>query len=298
MEITQRAVSRYAAVQERRTAILSVLVFLWIGTCLAWSEPTRHWVLILKTGAQVDCAAPYVVIDGMYTCRDSTGKNRSVPSEEVDIAKTATVNKANEITGATSVRSGASVADRAKTRQTAGGEKRPNPKAALYLLPLGPEAAEDTIALASYLHDALGLVAEPLPAVEPDKRSWNQERHQWNAGGLLSQVETNRKLGVRPNAVVIGVTDLDMYPPGVNWNFVFGWRDSSSFAVISSARFYLPTEENPNPTEEVRQSRLRKALLRQVGILYYGMPLKNDPHSVLHTNILGIDELDAIELRW
>lgn len=176
---------------------------------------------------------------------------------------------------------------------------RPNPKAALYLLPLGLEAAEDAIGLARDLQDVLGLTAEPLPAVNLDTRYWNEQRLQWNAGGLLRQIAADQaKIGVRPNAVVIGVTASDLYIPGVSWQFAFAYRATGPFGVVSSARLSLPTPEHPTTTEELRLSRLRKVLVRQVGLLYYGLPLNRDPHSVLHQDLLGVDELDTMELRY
>lgn len=40
--------------------------------------------------------------------------------------------------------------------------------------------------------------------------------------------------------------------------------------------------------------RLRKAVTKDLGILYYGLPLSKNPTSVLYDRIMGIDDLDAV----
>jgi hypothetical protein len=42
----------------------------------------------------------------------------------------------------------------------------------------------------------------------------------------------------------------------------------------------------------VSVSRLRKIVTKDIGILYYGMAQNQDPHSVLYSEIVGIEELD------
>jgi predicted Zn-dependent protease len=255
--------------------------------------------VVLKNGTRVQCSAPYLVVNGVYKFRDTDGKDQSVPAEAVDAAKTAAANAAIETAG--SQKGPNTAAGTSRVKASSQKDFRPNPRAALYLLPLGSEAEEDTIGLASYLHDALGLMAEALPAVDLDRRHWNEAPLQWNAEGLVRQVQANQaRIGGRPNAVVVGVTKSDMYPPDTDWRFVFAWRSPGIglFGVISTARLSLPTEAQPIPTEEVRLSRLRKILLRQVGILYYRLPLGNDPRSVLLKDVLGVGELDTMELRY
>ena len=34
--------------------------------------------------------------------------------------------------------------------------------------------------------------------------------------------------------------------------------------------------------------------MKDIGIMYYGLPLSNDPRSVMYRNILGIDDLDRM----
>jgi hypothetical protein len=45
-------------------------------------------------------------------------------------------------------------------------------------------------------------------------------------------------------------------------------------------------------TEERRQQRIRKMVTKNIGILYYGLGVSDDPRSVLYRDILGPDDLD------
>jgi hypothetical protein len=46
---------------------------------------------------------------------------------------------------------------------------------------------------------------------------------------------------------------------------------------------------------EARQaSRLRKMIAKNVGVLYFGLPLSSDPRSVLFAHVGGPQELDVM----
>jgi predicted Zn-dependent protease len=295
--------------QVERRILRQPILLLVIATYLAPYSAAATWVVVLKNGARVECAAPFLVANGVYMFRDTGGKNQSFPAEDVDISKTAAANAAIEAASSASEANKRSSAIRAPSEgnltgipgQKAELQKpfRLNAKAALYLLPLGSEAVEDTTGLAEYLHDALGLTAQTLPVVDLDERHWNQQRLQWNAEGILHQLRANQaKLGGRPNAVVIGVTASDIYIPSIDWRYAFAYRQSGGFAVLSSARLCGATWEHQTPTDELRVSRLRKVLLKQVGLLYYHLPLSRDPRSVLYSEVLGVEELDRMEPRF
>jgi predicted Zn-dependent protease len=262
--------------------------------------------VVLKNGTRIECAAPFLVIGGVYMFRDTSGKDQSLPEDEVDVSKTAAANAAIEAAtadagkGATAIQTPSDGNHAVRPGQTATLEKpfRLNAKADLYLLPLGSEAVEDARGLAEYLRDAFGLTAQTLPAVDIDERHWNQQRRQWNAEGLLHQIQANQaRLGGRPNAVAIGVTASDIYIPSIDWRYAFAYRQSGRLSVVSSARLRGATWEHQDPTEELRVSRLRKVLLKQVGLLYYHLAVSRDPHSVLYGDVLGVEELDRMELR-
>jgi predicted Zn-dependent protease len=84
-----------------------------------------------------------------------------------------------------------------------------------------------------------------------------------------------------------------MYIRKYSWAFGFTYRVENRFAVVSSARM------NPiilgRPADPVLlQTRLRKMITKNLGILYFHLPQSNDPSSVLYRSILGIDDLDRV----
>jgi hypothetical protein len=52
------------------------------------------------------------------------------------------------------------------------------------------------------------------------------------------------------------------------------------------------------PGTALESARLRKMILKNIGIMYLGMSPKSDPHSVLYDRILGLEELDEIQERF
>jgi predicted Zn-dependent protease len=94
-----------------------------------------------------------------------------------------------------------------------------------------------------------------------------------------------------PDAVLIGFTEADMYPRSQDWQFAYGWRADGS-AVISTARLNLHfAGDSATATLAIR---LRKVVIKDIGILYYLLPLSDDPSSVLYSGIMGIDDLDQV----
>jgi predicted Zn-dependent protease len=169
---------------------------------------------------------------------------------------------------------------------------------ALYLLAIGPEAAADVDGLAEYLQRALDLKPQRLPALPADARSWDAARNQLKADGLWRQVhEQVPQVSGRQDAIIIAVTAYDIYIPGIDWTFAFGYR-APRFGLVSTARLSLPTDVYPTVTDEVRTWRLRKVVLKHLGVLYYQLAFSADPKSIMYRDILGVDDLDRLEERY
>lgn len=47
--------------------------------------------------------------------------------------------------------------------------------------------------------------------------------------------------------------------------------------------------------DELTFERARKMVTRYIGLLYYGLPLSDDPESLLYDNVLGPADLDRME---
>ena len=92
-----------------------------------------------------------------------------------------------------------------------------------------------------------------------------------------------------PEAVIIGLTDVDMYIESEDWRYAYGLRSMGTLAVVSSARM------DALGAGDARQlQRLRKMVTKNLGILYYGLAPSTDPRSVLYRDILGPQDLDRV----
>jgi hypothetical protein len=94
-------------------------------------------------------------------------------------------------------------------------------------------------------------------------------------------------LAVNQDAYLIGVTDADMYPVTYRWSSTFTQRDGQRAAILSSATLedrtgWWQRPEQSQLARERLQGRLRRVLLKDVAMLYWHLPVNNDPGSLLH----------------
>jgi predicted Zn-dependent protease len=95
-------------------------------------------------------------------------------------------------------------------------------------------------------------------------------------------------------SILIGFTSEDIYPTSQGWEFAFGWRiGATRTAVVSTARMNLHYAGEPSDVS-APDTRMRKVVTKDIGILYYGLPQSKNPKSVLYSQILGIQELDQV----
>lgn len=162
----------------------------------------------------------------------------------------------------------------------------------LYFVPLGDFPAGSVEDLVSYYRDKYGLTIETLPSVTLPPAATNPEREQLIAEVAVETMrQSNSKLSNDPQAILIGLTTQDMYISQYDWRFSFSWREQQKFAVVSAARMNLPLRRRPVSEDEI-QTRLRKMVTKNIGVLYYHLPQSDNPKSVLYRNVGGIQELD------
>ena len=164
----------------------------------------------------------------------------------------------------------------------------------VYLIPIGKFASVPLDELAKHYRDRFGIDVISLPTLSVEKATYDQARDQLVAEELISQIRRRYpKEAQGPSAVLIGLTDGDMYIRSKDWQFAFSYRESGRFGVISAARMDpLRFEERADP--ELLRSRVRKMLTKSIGIMYFNRKPTDDPRSVLYANVLGLDELDAM----
>lgn len=164
--------------------------------------------------------------------------------------------------------------------------------ARLYFLPLGDFPSDVVADLAAHYREKYNLEIETLPSVPLSEVAVNRKREQLIAEQTVAIMkQANPQLANDPKAIVIGLTNQDMYIAGRDWRYAFGWRDEGKYAVVSSARMNLPNGRR-KITKRVIANRLRKMVTKNVAILYYHLAQTDDRRSVLYRNVGGVEDLD------
>jgi predicted Zn-dependent protease len=177
--------------------------------------------------------------------------------------------------------------------------RRPGKGKVLALVPIGA-SYERVAALDEVFRTELKLETAILPSIAPNAAAVDKRRKQLMAEKLIDQIRADHRHLVSTGKVfVIGVTDQDMFSRATSKaGFALSHRDfSSSIAVVSTFRMD-PRNLGTGINDAVLQARLRKMVAKHVGLLLYGLPASNDPHSLLFDGIDGVEELDFIDERF
>lgn len=181
----------------------------------------------------------------------------------------------------------------------------------IYLVQVGPHTAPYELNdFADWLHSKYGLQVQLLPPMQLDQSAWDPKRRQYVSQLFLKQMKREHSdLAADPDAYLIGFTDADMYNVYAGGHFTFTVRAERS-AVISSNgmkdAWWQRFRVDPKVAEEHLRARLRRILLKDVGVVYWHLLLNNDPTSVLQndldTDIPAEDifesDLDPARTRW
>jgi predicted Zn-dependent protease len=164
----------------------------------------------------------------------------------------------------------------------------------LTIVPIGDFPAQLVMENAQQVRRTFGTqvrIERPIPIAED---AIDHGRQQLVAERLIASMKAHLTAQTKdPSVMLVGLTQGDMYLQGMDWEFAFAGREAGRFAVISTARmdpesFGLPKDER------TLTRRLKKMVLKQVGLYFYGLPERSEPTSVLFSPILGIDDLDAV----
>lgn len=126
---------------------------------------------------------------------------------------------------------------------------------------------------------------------QADHAAYDAYRRQLNAARILDALE---RMHPSRDAVVVAVTDRDMYIPGFGWRYAFSYRAKGRLAVVSTARMERGCLGLLAANEDRQRARLRKMIGKNLGVLYFGLPLSNDPRSLMYAYVGGPQELDVM----
>jgi YD repeat-containing protein len=174
----------------------------------------------------------------------------------------------------------------------------------VYFVPLGLDEGESLEWAPAYYRAGLGVDVVVLPPVPLDPKLMDPERNQLNADKCFDFMrQQHPEIAGDPSSLLIAVTSTDLYIPALGWSYAENSRRDSRYAIISSARLHPPLLGLWNP--EWLNSRVEKLLTKNIGILYFDLPMSADYTSLLSSGVLSgiqIDEMagDIIgaEGRW
>ena len=183
----------------------------------------------------------------------------------------------------------------------------------IYLVQLGRHKAHYSLNdLANWLKLKYELDVEILPSMDAENAAWNPARHQYVAELLYDRIKAEHPdLAADPNAYIIAFTDASMFSVWHSWPSSFTQRDMKRLAIISSANMEDTWWEqigiSSRTSDRRLQQRLQRILLKDVAILYWHLPVNNDPTSLLHQtldpdlpaeDIYASDLFEPMKTRW
>ena len=171
----------------------------------------------------------------------------------------------------------------------------PPERRSLYLVPIDDIWPDLVPRIAARLRLRFPMPVTVLPGLPLSKTAYDDDRDQVVAETLIADIQERHAALLRePGARIVAVTADDMYIRTEDWQFALSLRNSDDrVAVVSYARLGAELSGNA-PDETLLESRVRKMVIKNVGVLCYGFPLSKNPRSVLYGSIGGVDELDLM----
>lgn len=166
------------------------------------------------------------------------------------------------------------------------------PGRTLYLAPLDGTPTDRVDRLAAYFARRYGIDARTLPATATPGYAWDEARGQLIAEAVLQSLpNAYPDRAVDRGAVVIAITDRHLYIQGrPDWAWAFGLRsDDLRWAVVSTFAMELG---EPDPARV--ETRLRRMVGKNVGLMYFGLEASDDPRSLVYRSIVSVGDLDAM----
>ena len=163
-----------------------------------------------------------------------------------------------------------------------------------YFVALGEFAGPTIDELAAYHRNRYGVSVEVLPPLNVTGGQLHLLRRQVIAEELVTLMrDSYSEIANAPDAVVLGITELDMYARGIEAPFVYEWRQDGRFGVVSTLHTGSNDFRRPASREQVHL-RVQKMVTRNLGVLMFGLPLNGDPDSILFGSLATLEDLDRM----
>ncbi len=159
----------------------------------------------------------------------------------------------------------------------------------LYVIAMGSVSTTPLPPLAEYLEKKFAVPVTVLPALPLDESVMDLHRNQVKAEEVFAALKRAfPKESANGDNTIIAVTESDMYAQ--DWVYAFNYWDRN-LAVISTNRLN-PHFSTARSRDALLRSRMHKVLERDMGLLFYKLPLSDDPTSVLYRNLDDVTDVD------
>jgi hypothetical protein len=158
----------------------------------------------------------------------------------------------------------------------------------IWLVQLGDGARVNTARLAQELTVRYHLPVRTLPKLKLPRWTLDGDQRALVAEQLIRLLR--QAYLARGSAVVIGITDFEMYSRTEDLPNTFSWRAPPRYGVVSTSG--LGAEFSGDPSRHVRT---RKLVARNIGFLYLRRHEVDDRHSLLRPSMHGVDDIDELD---
>lgn len=168
----------------------------------------------------------------------------------------------------------------------------------LYFVPVGRQAVF-VRSLAEYYASKFGIQVYMLPEVKLAPSACVPERNQCIAEEVMAAMgAAYPDIARNPESVMIALTDEDIFPLKLGWEFTYSLH-SSRIGVVSTRRMD-PAFWGDRPNNAFRLASTRQMLTKYVAMQYFHLPDSFDPTSVLFSPLTpngGPDDIYESDLH-
>ena len=151
----------------------------------------------------------------------------------------------------------------------------------LYFLPMGRQVIPAQ-SLADYYHEKFAIDITVLPELSIEAGDCAPQRHQCIAEEMILHARREHPEIVNdPDSVLIILTDEDIYPRSLDWNFTYSFHSGYRFGIVSTRRMDPDySHDAPDPVKMLAAT--RQMLTKYIGLMYFHLPTSHDPTSVMY----------------
>ena len=169
----------------------------------------------------------------------------------------------------------------------------------LYFVPMGQQAILPQ-SLADYYRQKFNIEITVLPALKPGPLACPAAERKCIAEEMLIQMEEAFPEVTRdPGSVVIILTDEDIYPRSLGWDFTYSFHSGYRIGIVSSRRMDPAFWGDP-PNRAILLASEKQMLTKYIAQMYFHVPISHDPTSVMYQPLTpngGPDDLYESDLH-